>query len=329
MIRSKLAAPVVGVALLASAAMPMVRAFAAEPAMQPATGQSAGQQSAAPRSAGQTTPLIKSDPAENQQMTGAAMPKADATAGDATENRQEIAATGSEATDPNAPDPSRTGQSQGSSQNFLPFELSRDAAFGLREVQIASRALAAGDKDTARQLIGDAQKRFGAAEAQAITLDQLPSKEGQSVENGSFFPVGAQLMVSEAMSSSPQKQQAMQEAGQQMASGDHTGAHETLRVNEIDVATIVALLPRDETMKALDGALAKLDGDPQAAAQQLAGIERGVIVEGVGLRATPDDTGMPGTDVSGTDATTTGSIAPNATDGMATVGTPDTTEDVQ
>ena len=313
MIRSKLAAPVVGVALLASAAMPMVRAFAAEPAMQPTTVQSAGQ----------TAPLGTSDPAENQQMTGVAMPKADAATGDATENRQEIAATGAEATDPNATDPSQTGQSG----NFLPFALSRDAAFGLREVQIASRALAAGDTDTARQLIGDAQKRFGAADAQTITLDQLPSKQGQSVEGGSFYPVGSQLVVSESMSSSPQKQDAMKQAGQQMAAGDHQGAHQTLRINEIDVATIVALLPKDGTMEALDAALSKLDSDPQAAAQQLASIERGVIVEGVGLRATP---GMDrqGTDASGTDATTTGSIAPNAA-GPATDGTPDMTEDVQ
>ena len=319
MIRSKLAAPVVGVALLASAAMPMVRAFAAEPAMQPATGDTATQQSA-----GQTAPLVRSDPAENQQMTGTAMPKADAATGDAAENRQEIAASDPNATDPSRIDPSQTGQSQ----NFLPFELSRDAAFGLREVQIASRALNAGDTNAARQLIGDAQKRFGAAEAQAITLDQLPSKAGQSVEQGSFYPVGAQLMVSEAMSSSPAKQDAMKRAGEQMASGDHGGAHETLRVNEIDVATIVALLPKDGTMEALDGALAALDRDPQAAAQQLASIERGVIVEGVGLRATPG-TDASGTGASGTDATATGSITPNAASEKATAGTPEMTEDVQ
>ena len=87
MIRSKLAAPVVGVALLASAAMPMVRAFAAGPAMPPATGQSAGERVAGQQSA----PLVRSDLARNRQMTGAAMPEADAATGDAAGNRQGMA----------------------------------------------------------------------------------------------------------------------------------------------------------------------------------------------------------------------------------------------
>ena len=87
MIRSKLAAPVVGVALLVSAAMPMVRAFAAGPAMPLATEQSAGQQVA---------PLVRSDSAESQHLTGATMSKADAATGteatgDASGNRQGMA----------------------------------------------------------------------------------------------------------------------------------------------------------------------------------------------------------------------------------------------
>lgn len=309
MINPKLAAPFVAAALLATAAMPMVRAFAAEP--------TAGAQVQAP--------LATTDPAENAAMTGTAMPKTDMPNGEAAEARQEAAASGTTEIRTGA-QPDGTLQQAGqdaTSQYGLPFPIAKDAAFGLREVRAAQIALRAGDTANAKRLVEDAQKRFAAAEAWAITPDQLPSgMRGSLQATGKFFPVGAQIMIAEDISASPQKAQAMNEAAGHMRTGNHAAAREVLRVNEVDVATILALLPADQTVDRIVQALSAIDSDPANAAQVLASIERGVIVEGLGLRAMPG--GAPSTD-----AATTGSIAPGVSaSGTAPLvpGTPETTD---
>ena len=253
MIRTKIAAPIVGVALAATALSPVMRAYAAEPAAKPAQTQT-------------------------QQMQAEPAPKGQQTA------------------------------QQGSEQNdFLPFKISRNAAFGLREVQMAQAALKAGDTAAAKKLVTDAKARFEQANADAITMDDMPAQDGfgpntrsSDLGNGAYFPVGAQMVVNEDFSAAPHKAEAMTKAQEHAKKGDTKSARETLKLAEIDLAVVVALLPQDGTMKAIDAAVTAIDaGKADEAGKSLAAIQQGLIVEGAGLSATPKASG----------ALTTGSVA--------------------
>ena len=205
---------------------------------------------------------------------------------------------------------------------MMPFKLSRDAAFGLREVRVAQQALHAGDTEAAASLLDEAKTSFQAADADAITLDQLPSKAADQTDGALYYAVGAQTTIREDLSSQPAKQQAVADANRQVQAGDHAAARETLRVNEIDLTTVVALLPKDATLQALDEAIDLIGQDKaQDAATTLASIEQGLIVEGMGLHGVPSDeaTSTQSGSLSPTqqqpgmtqdDATQTGSVSP-------------------
>jgi len=217
-------------------------------------------------------------------IAGAAAPLMPAFAGDSSAQGPKVE-QGTAQTDPAASN-DHAGQ-----QSLLPFQVSRDAAFGLQEVRTAQAMLRGGDTKAAQDLLTQAKSRFETAQSGAITLDQLPSKQGENVAPGKYFPVGVQTMIREDLSGQPGKQAAVGKAGEQMKAGDREGAKETLRVNEIDVATVVALLPQDQTMQTLSRAVELIGQDKAAdAAQTLASIERGVIVEGVGIKGVPKST---------------------------------------
>ena len=240
----------------------------------------------------------------------------------ATGTAQTDGTSGQQATAPSqttAPQASPSQGDQSQPSGMMPFQLSQDAAFGLREVQIAHAALQAGDMKAAQTLLSEAKSRFEAADAQAITLDKLPSKKDQSVPEGKYFPVGAQTMIREDLSAQPAKQQAVQEASEQVKSGDHEGARETLRVNEIDMATVVALLPQDKTMQALDQAIELLGQDKaDEAGQALSSLEQGMIVEGMGLTGVPKSEASQASGEQGSGVTQSSTSTPAATSTPAT-----------
>ena len=223
-------------------------------------------------------------------------------------------------------------------QGALPFDVSRDAALGLREVQFARLALMQGDGASASRLVADAQARFKAAEPQAVMVNpaDMPSggahassgtqsakpatgtemagngassttgttasrtgTEMASADHGrageqAYFPIGAQVALAESFSEqNPSKTGAASAqpktgTAQETASNSASTAPESLKLNELDVAVAVALLPQQSTVDTL-AKVAQLIKDQKLpeAATQLASIEQGVIVREAEAIGTP------------------------------------------
>ena len=209
-------------------------------------------------------------------------------------------------------------------QGALPFDVSRDAALGLREVQFARMALMQGDGASASKLVADAQARFKAAETQTVMVNpaDMQSGAGANASSGTqsakpatgtemasadhgkageqaYFPVGAQVALAESFSEqNPSKTGAASTqpktgTAQQTASNSASTAPESLKLNELDVAVVVALLPQQSTVDTL-AKVAQLIKDQKLpeAATQLASIEQGVIVRGVEAVGTPKANGQ-------------------------------------
>ena len=201
----------------------------------------------------------------------------------------------------------------------LPFAIAHEAAQGLREVGMARMLIARGDAATAAQMIEAAKTRFDGAEGMAIARGALgapgaaPGADAAagtgtapetvadaaadagalqapdaSAGEGRWLPIAARMSVSETMERSPAAAEALRAAGEQIGSGDHQGARETLRLNGIDVVAQVAMLPSESTMAAIGQAASLVQsGDLQGADAQLAAIEAGLVIETASLHGAP------------------------------------------
>jgi len=147
-------------------------------------------------------------------------------------------------------------------------KLSKDGAQAFRDMHLARVAIFDADPAKAQDFVGKAQAAlakartddavFNRAEADlktpadvsaAKTAADTSAKAGKPAgEQVAWVPVDAQLTLGEDFVATPEKAGAVAEANKHLAKGDRKGALEKLRLADVDVDFVMAVLPLDKTV---------------------------------------------------------------------------------
>jgi len=150
--------------------------------------------------------------------------------------------------------------------------LSKDGAQAFEELHLARMAIFNADPQAAQAWVDAAKAAIEraqvdetihmAAESELSTLAQIKKVSGAGDKKDApsaskkWLPVDAQTVLGEDFTATPEKKAALEEANKSLAKGDKKGALEKLRLAKVDLSSIVALLPLDQTsadVKAADG----------------------------------------------------------------------------
>lgn len=168
-------------------------------------------------------------------------------------------------------------------------KLSKDGAQAFRDMHLARVAIYDANPTQAKDLIGGAKTAlakakaddavFNKAEADLKTPADLaassktataPSDKSAPAQTGpdktasgagqiAWVPVDAQLTLGEDFQATPAKASAVTEANKSLMKGDKKGAIEKLRVADVDVNFIMAVLPLDKTTADVNQAATLID----------------------------------------------------------------------
>ncbi|PYE83903.1 YfdX family protein [Pseudoroseicyclus aestuarii] len=207
--------------------------------------------------------------------------------------------TTQQATEQTAPAQSQNGATNGGDRTApFDFQVSSDAASGLRDVQLAQIALMTNRTDNLSDILDRAQTAFQNASGDAVSTDQLTQKaDGSSVTGAgalsgdAYFPVAMSTMLSERASLHPQDDSASQSTANADGASQTGKPTSLFGIDEIDLRDTVTLLPQQATLTALDDATkAAQDSDWDGVRTALASIQGSLIL------GTSDARGVPSGD---------------------------------
>lgn len=160
-------------------------------------------------------------------------------------------------------------------------KLSKDGAQAFRDMHLARLAIFDANPGQAKNLIGKAKTAlakaktddavFNKAESElktpadmtASTKTPAPSDkttaDKPSTEQVAWLPVDAQLTLGEDFQATPAKAAAVTEANKSLMKGDKKGAIEKLKLADLDVNFVMAVLPLNKTTADVDQAATLID----------------------------------------------------------------------
>ena len=141
--------------------------------------------------------------------------------------------------------------------------LSKDGARAFEELHLARVAIFNADPLTAQAWVDAALATVERAKTDDTAYlkaeSELSVMPGKATETGdkttpstsqqqAWLPIDVQMILGEDFVATPAKKAAVEEANKSLAKGDKKGALEKLKLAEIDVSSIVALIPLDRTI---------------------------------------------------------------------------------
>ncbi len=223
-----------------------------------------------------------------------------------------IAAGAARAENPPTPDQQKmTPQQISADKDF--GKLSADGAGGFQDLALARLAIYDGRIDDAKKFVTQADAAFNKAKTDETVFNKAesdlkppvdknaaPSKSAAVAEPAdaskaaqmekpiAWLPVDGSIMIDEDYTASTSKTAAVADANKSLKGGDRKGALEKLKLADMKVVVVMAVLPVEQTIKKLDQAVAMInDGKYYEASQELRQVqasERFDVVEDV---ATP------------------------------------------
>ncbi|MEH3118727.1 MAG: YfdX family protein [Methylorubrum populi] len=158
-------------------------------------------------------------------------------------------------------------------------KLSKDGAQAFRDMHLARVAIFDAAPAQAKDFIGKAKAALAKAKtddavfnkaeadlktpadlsASAKATDKTPDKKIPSSEQIAWLPVDAQLTLGEDFQATPAKASAVTDANKSLMKGDKKAALEKLKLADVDVNFIMAVLPLDKTATDIDQAAALIE----------------------------------------------------------------------
>ncbi len=166
------------------------------------------------------------------------------------------------------------------------LKASEDGLHALRAVHQARAELSEGRNDAAAELLDEASSTLGEAKGELAQLLVADTSGGS--DEPVFLPVDVQIGYGETFVPDESNQQVLSEAGAQLQAQEPDKALDTLRMAELDMQVIAALVPLEQTSAHLaDAQKAIGSGDTDSAQASLAALEEGVMVQGWNIDAIP------------------------------------------
>ncbi|WP_172328826.1 YfdX family protein [Mangrovicoccus sp. HB161399] len=156
----------------------------------------------------------------------------------------------------------------------------------LSKIHQARAELYDGQKDAAAKLLDEASTQLGTAKGDLKQMLVADTKSGS--EDPVYLPVDVQIGYGETFVPDDSSRQALSEAGAQLQSDQPDKALETLRVANLDMQVIAAMMPLDQASAHLSDAQKAIgSGDTASAQASLAALEDSVVVQGWNIDAIP------------------------------------------
>ncbi|MBE3639395.1 YfdX family protein [Mangrovicoccus algicola] len=156
----------------------------------------------------------------------------------------------------------------------------------LGKVHQARAELQEGQSDTAGTLLEEASATLDDA---GKDLRQMMVADTESAtDDPVFVPVDVQIGYGESFVPDDASKQALDEAGAQLRADQPGEALKTMRLAELDMQVVAAMMPLQETLGHISDARTAISGGDTAQAQaSLAALEDGVVVRGWDIDAIP------------------------------------------
>jgi hypothetical protein len=207
-------------------------------------------------------------------------------------------------------------------------KLSKDGMKAFREIRDARVKIFQGNIAGAKKDIGEATEELQTAKTDDTAFDKAesdiktPASMAQSKTASStpsttpvtWLPVDGAMTLDENYVTSPEKNQSVAKADEQLKSGDHKAALDTLKLANVDVDFVAELAPLNATIEGVAKARQLADaGHYFQANQALKAVEDGVRFDDQSFVATPTTkTGATETGATKTGATKTGATKTGA-----------------
>ncbi|WP_171060680.1 YfdX family protein [Poseidonocella sp. HB161398] len=156
----------------------------------------------------------------------------------------------------------------------------------LSKVHQARAELYDGQTDAAAKLLDDAGTALDSAKGDLHQMLVADTSSGS--DEPVLLPVDVQIGYGETFVPDEASNKAISEAGAQMQANEPDKALETLRMAELDMRVIAAMMPLDATAAHISDAQKAIGtGDTASAETSLAALEDGVVVQGWTIDAIP------------------------------------------
>lgn len=186
-------------------------------------------------------------------------------------------------------------------------KLSADGLKAFRDVRMARLAIFDGRTDRAKKYVDDARTAITKAKTDdtAFMKDEASLKppagmaQKTSPQNGTdssaqsktptaWLPVDGALTLGEDFVATPAKAAGVSKANEQLKTGDHKSAMETLKLADINVAFAMEVAPLDKTISGIDNAAQLIEsGKYYEGNQALKGVEDGVRFDVADINSGP------------------------------------------
>lgn len=191
------------------------------------------------------------------------------------------------------------------------MQLSADASQAFRDVAATRLAIFDGRIDDAKKDVTAADTSFdkaktdrsvftkaeadlrapgtkGAAAGNAAQTTPAKSDTANGKKPVAWLPVDGQILLNEDYRLAPQKTAAVAEANKNLARNDRKGAIEKLKLADVDVDYVVAVVPLDRTLADVHKAADMMsNGKYYEASQMLRGVQNSARIDVVDIRAVP------------------------------------------
>lgn len=165
--------------------------------------------------------------------------------------------------------------------------LSSDEAYqALRDVQAARLAIFNGKPDIADKQITAASEKFktAATHAEGLSIDTAKAKSNDD----SYIPVDISMSLAEGFVATEAKAEKIKQANEHIAKGDEKKAAEVLKLAEIDITVVAALLPIDASVRHVNAAIDLMAKKQYYEANlALKAIEDSMLIESFGIDSVP------------------------------------------
>ena len=190
--------------------------------------------------------------------------------------------------------------------------LSKDGAQAYGDIASTRLAIFDGRIDDAKKFIHEADADFAKSKTDETVFTKAeadfktPDTKGANVQPGAasqapnapksvdastpkaWLPVDGEMIVNEDFSTNPKKAAAVAEANKTLAAGDKKGAMEKLKLADVDIDFVMAVVPLDQTIADVHQASAMLtDGKYYEASQMLRQVQDGTRYDLLDINATP------------------------------------------
>lgn len=205
-------------------------------------------------------------------------------------------------------DPVATAASKAGSTEHNLMKLSHDGHDAMRAVRGARMAIFNGEPEMVTKMLEEAKNSLDAAEEEApkYSISTEIRVDGTRVENSEIsgkvdmIAIDGEISVADNFVVTPEKTGHVDKANEHFKTGEHKEALEQLRLAEIDVSYVRAMISLSATKKHVETAIA-LEAEHRYYEANLAlkAAEEGLVFDTVTLVEVPKEDGAAKTDTSG------------------------------